>query len=79
MKKQLEQFLKDESTTLNFPWILDTCNERELIIKDAKGNQVIYEAFCELPELPPIRFERYLRDAHGLARKLVELTEILAP
>lgn len=79
--KQLEilnSFLDNNSDITQFPWVLDTCNEREITVKDFTGNVVLYEDLTMPDEFPSGRAERIILDAHTRAKTLVELSQILA-
>jgi hypothetical protein len=54
------------------PWYLDTCNEREVIVKDNTGGTVYYEDLGSIPsEWPSSRAEKEILKAHALGRFLV--------
>ena len=61
------------------PWFLDTCNELEIVIKDSRGNLVLYEDLGDCPpEIPTSVIEEANRQRVANARLMVILSELLA-
>lgn len=63
----------------NIPWYLDTCNMKEVIVKDSYGNIVHYEDLGSIPdEWNSSMREKAIAEAHANARLMVTMSEVFA-